>query len=267
MKRVHTISLVNSCSLSPSFCSFSSSRSPTFHFLLFLSLLESPRPFSRRISSGSSFPAVNGQRGRKGEREQIRGETKLRVKPFPSLYRPLSLSLSFSFPSFSLFKFIFGSVFCSRHSNTEHESASSLFSRWRSIESSFLFCSTSASLFLSFSFEETVLPSLPLTVFHRVRDPHTLPRLRFEHVDILLFRPPIISLSSSPRGKMHSANPTILQCYVLYVPSGFQFLRIFIWPRGWKLYVDLRRFRILESCFRHSYGGMMFQDFNITFRI
>lgn len=117
MKRVHTISLVNSCSLSPSFCSFSSSRSPTFHFLLFLSLLESPRPFSRRISSGSSFPAVNGQRGRKGEREQIRGETKLRVKPFPSLYRPLSLSLSFSFPSFSLFKFIFGSVFCSRHSN------------------------------------------------------------------------------------------------------------------------------------------------------
>ena len=96
MKRVHTISLVNSCSLSPSFCSFSSSRSPTFHFLLFLSLLESSRPFSRRISSGSSFPAVNGQRGRKGEREQIRGETKLRVKPFPSLYRPLSLSLSLS---------------------------------------------------------------------------------------------------------------------------------------------------------------------------
>lgn len=103
-------------------------------------------------------------------------------------YIDLSLSLSLSFPSFSLFKFIFGSVFCSRHSNTEHESASSLFSRWRSIESSFLFCSTSVSLFLSFSFEETVLPSLPLTVFHRVRDPHTLPRLRFEHVDILLFR-------------------------------------------------------------------------------
>lgn len=227
MKRVHTISLVNSCSLSPSFCSFSSSRSPTFHFLLFLSLLESPRPFSRRISSGSSFPAVNGQRGRKGEREQIRGETKLRVKPFPSLYRPLSLSLFHSL----LFRSLSLSLVPSSVLVIQTPSMNLLLLSFLVEEASsprFF----SASLFLSFSFEETVLPSLPLTVFHRVRDPHTLPRLRFEHVDILLFRPPIISLPSSPRGKMHSANPTILQCYVLYVPSGFQFLRIFIWPRG-----------------------------------
>lgn len=118
---------------------------------------------------------------------------------------------------------------------------------------------------LYFSFEKTVLSSLPLTVFHRVRDPHILPWLRFEHVDILLFRPPIISLCSSPRGEKctrlirRSSNVTYCTCHPIssfenfYLGTGLKIMRRF---------ASILNIGILFSA---SLRRDEFKDFNIYF--